>query len=170
MTSEQRAPMVKVGEPVPEFAGETDSGGAISRTDLLGHPSVVFFYPKAGSMGCSIESREFARLFDEFRAAGVKVVGVSVDRAEAQREFRQGCALPFELVADHDGKISARFGVLGRLGLARRTTFVIGADGRVVKVLRTWRPGGHARPALEAAAGERRVTPDTPRSADQRDR
>jgi thioredoxin-dependent peroxiredoxin len=140
---------LRVGDALPEFAGTTDSGGSVSRSDLLGRPAVVFFYPKAGSPGCSIESREFARRHGDFAAAGATIVGVSVDPAEAQQRFRESCGLPFRLLADADGTISRRFGVLGALRLARRTTFVIAPDGSIVDVIRTWRPGRHAELALE---------------------
>jgi len=140
---------LRVGDAVPEFSGTTATGQPLVRSDLLGRPVVVFFYPKAGSAGCSIESREFARRHADFTAAGAKVVGISVDPVEAQQKFRESCDLPFDLVADADGTISRRFGVLGALHLARRTTFVVGPDGSIVEVIRVWRPGRHAELALE---------------------
>jgi thioredoxin-dependent peroxiredoxin len=139
---------VAVGDPLPEFSGRTDSGSTVGRAALAGRPAVLFFYPKAGSPGCSIESREFARRLPEFTAAGVRVVGVSVDSATAQKRFREKCDLPFDLIADDDGAISRQFGVLGGLGVARRTTFLIGADGRVLEVVRSWRPRRHAEAAI----------------------
>lgn len=139
---------LRAGDRVPEFSGTTESGRTLGAADLLGHPSVLFFYPKAGSPGCSMESREFARHFAEFTASGVTVVGVSVDPPEAQQRFRESCGLPFELVADSDRSVSRRFGVLGRLGVARRTTFLLAADGTVLEVVRTWRPRRHVEVAL----------------------
>jgi len=139
----------RAGDPVPAFAGATDSGLTITNSDLLGRPTVLFFYPKAGSPGCSLESREFARHHAEFEAAGVRVVGVSVDPAESQRRFREECELPFDLIADVGREISSRFGVLGALGMARRTTFLLGPDGRILDVIHSWRPGRHADFALD---------------------
>jgi len=149
------------GDPLPDFAGTTASGATISLSDLRGRPAVLFFYPKAGSPGCSLESREFARLHARFEAAGIRVVGISVDSREAQQRFRDDCHLPFDLVADSGGEISRRFGVLGVLGLARRTTFLVGPDGKVLEVIRTWRPGRHAEDALDRLAAER-PPPQTP--------
>ena len=139
---------IVAGDPLPEFSGRTDSGSTVERSALIGRPTVLFFYPKAGSPGCSIESREFARLLPEFTAAGVRVVGVSVDPAAAQQRFREKCDLPFDLIADEDRSISRRFGVLGALGVARRTTFLVGADGRVLEVVRSWRPRRHPEAAI----------------------
>jgi thioredoxin-dependent peroxiredoxin len=141
-----------VGDPLPEFSGTTESGTPLSRSDLLGRPTVLFFYPKAGSPGCTLETREFARRSAEFVGAGVRVVGVSVDRPEAQQRFRDQCQLPFPLLADADGSISRRFGVLGALGVARRTTFLLGADGHVLEVVRSWRPRRHVEVALDRLA------------------
>lgn len=150
----------RAGEVVPEFSGRTTSGSTITRTDLLGQPSVLFFYPKAGSPGCSREAREFARRFSEFQALGVKVVGISVDRPDAQERFKIGCALPFDLIADATGEIARSFGVLGPLGLARRVTFLMGANGRVLRVVRAWRPRRHAAAALDRLAPRRAAVQD----------
>lgn len=140
---------LRAGDRLPEFSGATASGRELSRRELDGKTAVVFFYPKAGSPGCSIESREFARLHPAFLEAGAVVVGVSVDPTDAQRKFREECELPFDLVADPDGVVSRRFGVLGVLRMARRTTFVIDPRGSIVDVIRTWRPRQHAERALE---------------------
>lgn len=156
MSEGRRRGPLRVGEPLPEFSGTTASGATIARRDLLGRPTVLYFYPKAGSPGCSLESREFARLHGEFRAAGATVVGISVDSQKAQRGFQEHCGLPFDLIADDDGEISRRFGVLGRLGLARRTTFLVSAQGTVEGVIRTWRPGRHAGATLDRVLAGRR--------------
>ena len=95
MSSSPRRSPLQVGDLVPEFTGTTESGSSISSADLKGRPTVLFFYPEAGSPGCSIESREFARRTPELSAVGVRVLGISVDPTEAQRSFREDCHLPF---------------------------------------------------------------------------
>lgn len=168
MTEGRRKEPLRPGDFIPAFSGATDSGSVITNADLLGHRSILFFYPKAGSPGCSVESREFARHHAEFVAAGVTVVGVSVDPPEAQRTFRDACQLPFPLVADPDREISGRFGVLGALGMARRTTFLLGPDGRVLDVVRSWRPRYHADFALERLLGKRSEPGDSASATDAR--
>jgi len=150
VTGNQPSPGVRVGDRLPDFEGTTAGGGRICRDDLTGRPAVLFFYPKAGTVGCSIESREFARRHDEFVASGIRVVGISVDSTDDQQRFREECHLPFDLVADEDRTISRRFGVLGAAGVARRRTFVVDGRGRVVGVVRSWRPKRHVEGALSA--------------------
>ncbi len=149
------------GSPLPAFQGRTADGKTLGREALLGHPAVVYFYPKAGSLGCSLESREFARLHEKFAAAGARIVGISVDPADAQQRFQENCHLPFDLVADQDGAICRAFGVLGALRMASRTTFVVDARGTIVQVIRTWRPGKHAEAALAGVLASTTTAPGT---------
>jgi thioredoxin-dependent peroxiredoxin len=139
---------LRVGDRVPGFLGTTDEGRTVTDAELIGRPAVVYFYPKAGSVGCSIEAREFARHHEEFAAAGVRVIGVSIDSAAEQGRFRKSCSLPFDLLADASGDVSRRFGVQGRWRMARRTTFLLEADGTIREIVRSWRPGVHIRRAL----------------------
>lgn len=158
---------LRAGDPLPDFSGTTASGRQLSRSDLTGKAAVVFFYPKAGSPGCSVESREFARLHPAFAAAGAVVVGVSVDPPDAQRRFRDDCGLPFDLVADTEGRVSRLFGVLGALRMARRTTFVIDSRGSIVDVIRTWRPRQHADRALDRVRALGPASGETPSSTER---
>ncbi len=137
--------MISVGEAAPPISGMTDRGEPFSLADLKGHPVVVFFYPKAGSAGCTAEAKGFARHYDVLRASGVTVVGISVDSREAEARFAVTCALPFPLVADPTGAIARTYGVLGRFGSARRVTFVVAPDGRVAEIVKGVLPGRHVR-------------------------
>jgi len=140
--------MVGVGEPAPDFHGRTDSGGEIAFATLKGRPLVLYFYPKADTAGCTMEARGFAEHYAEFQRFGVQVVGVSVDPVEAQRKFHEKCQLPFPLVADADRTIARSYGVLGAFGVAKRVTFLIGANGTVEEVYQGVLPGPHVRRAL----------------------
>lgn len=148
MADAERKVPLRAGEAVPEFSAAATDGTTFSRGDLLGKLTVLYFYPKAGSAGCSMEAREFSRRLPEFSAAGAHVVGVSVDPVGDQRDFQKECELGFPLLADPDRRVSRSFGVLGLLGTARRVTFVIGPDGAVRDVVDSWRPGLHVREAL----------------------
>ncbi len=139
--------MLAEGDPAPDFEGTTASGEAIRLSSYRGRPVVLYFYPKASSPGCTLETRAFARLYPELRGHGAEVIGVSVDDVQAQHRFSESCALPFPLVADADQRISREYGVLGAFGKARRVTFIVGADGRVKRTVASLLPGPHVREA-----------------------
>ena len=140
--------MLAVGDAAPDFSAPTSQGATIDLARFRGRPVVLYFYPKAGTTGCTIEAKEFAQHYPEFERAGVALVGVSVDSVEAQTRFSESCHLPFPLVSDADRAIARRYGALGLLGTAKRVTFWIGPDGRIEEVHAGMLPGPHVRGAL----------------------
>lgn len=144
--------MLAVGDPAPDFEGASTRGERIGSATFRGRPLVLYFYPKAGTSGCTLEANDFARHYPEFERAGVAVVGVSVDPIERQERFADDCHLPFPLISDADRSIARRFGVLGFLGIAKRVTFWIGPDGRIEEVVTGMMPGPHVRAALDRLA------------------
>ncbi|MCI4346500.1 MAG: peroxiredoxin [Thermoplasmata archaeon] len=148
--------MLGVGAVAPEFEGTAADGSRFKLSSTRGRPLVLFFFPKANSAGCSVEARGFSEHYGEFRDQGVAVVGVSVDSVRAQAGFAANCALPFPLIADHDKSIARKYGVLGILGLARRVTFLVDPDGRVLEVVSGMLPTPHVRSSL-ARFGKARV-------------
>ncbi|MCI4360798.1 MAG: peroxiredoxin [Thermoplasmata archaeon] len=131
-----------------------DSGGRPVRTsDLQGKPFVLFFYPKAGSWGCTGEAVAFSARHDEFAARGIRLFGISVDTADDQQAFVAKCRLPYPLVVDRTATIARAFGVLGAFGLPRRVTFLIGADGRILHVTDSLLPGAHPDEVLRSFDG-----------------
>ena len=149
--------MLSVGAEAPDFTGTVADGSLLALSSFRGRPVVLYFYPKANSYGCTIEARGFSEHYAEFQAAGIAVVGVSVDSVESQRRFAAKCAIPFPLVADRDGSIARRYGVLGFLGLAKRVTYFIGPDGRIAQVVAGLAPGPHLRRALGRIRSEPRA-------------
>ena len=141
--------MLTAGERAPPFEGTTGEGKPFHLAELSGHPVVLYFFPKAGTYGCTRESMEFAHHYEQFRAKGAAVVGVSVDTVESQHEFGSECHLPFPLVADPEKRVAKLYGVLGAFGYARRVTFLIAADGRIAEVVASSLPTAHVRRSLE---------------------
>ena len=139
--------MLVPGDMAPDFEGTTASGSTLRLSSLRGRRVVLYFYPKAMTLGCTRESRAFAVQYPTLKAQGTEVIGVSVDDAGTQRTFQERCALPFPLIADVGGAISRRYGVLGAFGRARRVTFFLSADGRVDRIVRSMRPGPHTQEA-----------------------
>ncbi|MCI4364268.1 MAG: peroxiredoxin [Thermoplasmata archaeon] len=140
--------MIEVGALAPEFSGTAADGSPFTLSSTRGRAVVLFFYPKASSAGCSVEARGFSEHYEELQHHGVCVVGVSVDDVAAQARFVKNCSIPFPLIADHDKSIARKFGVLGFLGLARRVTFFLDAEGRVTEVVSGVLPTPHIRAAL----------------------
>ncbi len=144
--------MLAEGEIAPEFEGRTATGESIRLSSFRGKPVVLYFYPKAGTPGCTRESREFARRYPELKSRGAEVIGISVDDVDAQRGFASDCQLPFPLVADADRAICRQYGVLGAFGRARRVTFLVDPTGRVQRVVVSILPGPHVREASRLLA------------------
>jgi peroxiredoxin Q/BCP len=120
-------------------------------------PAVVYFYPAALTPGCTMESKRFSDLYDRFREAGYEVIGVSVDPAEKNEEFRAECDLPFPLVSDEGAGVTTDIGVLKDYGeygwLAARVTFLLDADGVVERVWDVTEAGEHPDEVLAAVTG-----------------
>lgn len=141
--------MLAVGDSAPDFEGTTGAGTRLRLSGLRGKPVVLYFYPKAGTYGCTRESTEFARAYPALQAKGAEVVGVSVDNTNDLKGFAESCSLPFPLVSDSERAISRQYGVLGAFGYARRVTFLISPDGRIDEVIASPLPGPHVRRSLE---------------------
>jgi peroxiredoxin Q/BCP len=136
----------------------TASDGGNLNLASPGQPLVLYFYPKDDTSGCTREAQDFTALAPEFAKAGVKVVGVSRDSMKSHDKFigKYGLAVP--LASDEDGRISDAFGtwvqksMYGRkyMGM-ERATYLIGADGRVLRAWRKVKVPNHANEVLKAA-------------------
>jgi peroxiredoxin Q/BCP len=152
--------MIGEGDKAPALTVETSDGSKINLA-APGQPLVLYFYPKDDTSGCTREAQDFTALAPEFKKAGVKIVGVSRDAMKSHEKFIGKYSLAVPLVSDADGRISEAFGtwveksMYGRkyMGM-ERATYLIGADGRVLKAWRKVKVPGHAQEVLKAA-GER---------------
>jgi peroxiredoxin Q/BCP len=112
---------------------------------------VVYFFPKAFTSGCTREAIRFNEIYDEFKAIGFEVLGVSVDGVDTLRKFAEKYGLRFKLLSDEGGSLARRLGILRPTGTAERVTYVL-KSGSVVEVLRGLRSADqHADKALEVA-------------------
>ena len=126
---------LKVGDPAPAFSLPSTSGRTVSLSQFKGKKKVVLaFYPKAFTGGCTKEMSSYRETHAQFQEAGAQVLGVSMDVIETQKRFAEGLKLPFELLADPDGKAAAAYRVKGEL-FASRTTFVINEDGVIAAIV-----------------------------------
>jgi len=139
--------MLGVGEVAPDFAIAMADGSTRNLSAFQGHPVIVFFFPKANTSGCTMETRGFAERYPTFQQSGVEVVGVSVDSTETQAAFAQKCGSRFPMVGDPTKEIARKYGVLGFLGVAKRVTFLVDPHGRIQDVVEGMLPGPHLRAA-----------------------
>ena len=124
-----------VGAPAPKVSAVNQEGKTIAFATVYAKGiTLVYFYPKAGTSGCTAEACSLRDSYDKLRAKGLQIIGVSRDTAEAQKHFQSENKLPFTLVADADSKVAEAFGVPMMMGglipLASRQSFII-KDGKV---------------------------------------
>jgi peroxiredoxin Q/BCP len=147
--------MVEEGKPAPDFELKTDSGESIKLSGLRGRQVVLYFYPKDDTPGCTTQACGIRDAYGEFEEAGAVVLGVSPDNERSHGKFKEKYGLPFTLLADEDHAVADEYGVwaektyMGRSYMGvERSTFVIGEDGNVKKVLRKVKPDTHADDVL----------------------
>ena len=137
--------VLEPGDEAPEIAAPNQDGETVE-PDWAG-VSVVYFYPKDDTPGCTVEAQEFQADLDDYRAAGVTVYGVSVDGVDSHADFADEYGIEFDLLADPDGEVVDAFDVERSRGVASRTTGVV-VDGSVQAVYEGVDPDGHARDVL----------------------
>lgn len=125
--------MLQVGDSVGAFDAQTSTGQNVSLKGLLGTAFIVYFYPKSFTSGCTIETRRFASLYQDFKELDVEVLGVSSDSLQIQCDFADQMSASFPLVSDPQGKIYKAFGLtsLKIYRLVRRVTFFVDEQGKV---------------------------------------
>lgn len=131
---------MKRGDIVEEFALPDQSGTRRTLSEFLQDgPVVLFFYPAAGTPGCTKEACHFRDLASEFADAGAIRVGISTDPVDKQAKFAKSHSFDFPVLSDSDGTVAQSFGVkrglLGKLMPVKRTTFIIDTDRRVLDVI-----------------------------------
>jgi peroxiredoxin Q/BCP len=149
--------MINEGDKAPSITVKASDGGNVNLA-APAQPLVLYFYPKDDTSGCTREAQDFTALAEDYRNAGVKVIGVSRDPMKSHEKFIGKYDLAVPLVSDEDGRISDAFGtwveksMYGRkyMGM-ERATYLIGADGRVLRAWRKVKVPKHAEDVLKAA-------------------
>ncbi|MBI5211387.1 MAG: peroxiredoxin [Elusimicrobia bacterium] len=149
------------GSAAPDFTAKDGEGREFRLSEHAGkRPVVLFFYPKDGTPGCTREVCSVRDAFPELRRLDVAVAGLSYDSVKSHARFAAKHALPFPLLSDPDGAIAKAYGAYRRL-FARRMTFIVGADGRIVYVDPAVEPEGHGAALVKVLAG---LAPASPRA------
>jgi peroxiredoxin Q/BCP len=126
---------LKVGDTAPDFEADDSLGGRTRLSYLRGQWVVLYFYPRAFTPGCTRQAKNFRDNYDDLRALGAEVIGVSTDDAEKQCDFGKSMKARFPLIADQSGEVTRAFDVKwALLPVAKRVTYVIDPDGVVAAV------------------------------------
>ena len=152
---------IAVGDPAPAFTLPASRGRTASSAPLRGKPYVLYFYPKADTSGCTKQACAFQEALPQLGALGLDVIGVSRDPLRALDKFADKYGLDFPLASDEAGALTEAYGVWVEKSMygkkymgIERSTFLVGADGRVARVWPKVKVDGHAEEVLAAAKAD----------------
>lgn len=152
--------VISVGVPAPDFKLMDETGVSRQLSEYRGQPVVLYFYPKDDTPGCTTEACNFRDGYGDYKRAGVVILGISPDSVKSHAQFKEKYGLPFTLLADEGHKVCDLYQVWGlKKFMGReydgvfRTTFVISAEGKIVKVFENVKPEGHSLEVLAALQG-----------------
>lgn len=147
--------MLEIGNRMPDFSAADQNGNIVKSADLIGKKTVVYFYPKANTPGCTAEACSLRDNYERFLALGYNVIGISKDSVKAQKNFSDKYALPFPLLADTDALIIKAFGARGEKKLYGKTyegilrkTFIFNENGILEEIIDKVNTKNHAEQIL----------------------
>ena len=148
---------ISAGTLAPDFVLPDETGTERKLSDYLGSPVVLYFYPKDDTPGCTTEACNFRDDYSQYQETGVVILGVSPDSPKKHAKFKEKYDLPFALLADEQHKVCEMYGVWGPKKFrgreyegVLRTTFLIDAQGKIVKVFEKVKPAEHSVEVLAA--------------------
>ncbi|GMU96772.1 MULTISPECIES: peroxiredoxin [Ignavibacterium] len=143
---------LKISEAAPDFTLQDSEGNSYTLSSYRGlSPVVIYFYPKAGTPGCTKQACGIRDNWSKFSENGIVVLGISVDSKEDIKEFIQENNLNFPLLSDENKEVSKAYGVLNNLGLANRITFIVNKEGKIAEIIREVDVQKHADQVFEIA-------------------
>jgi len=147
--------MPKAGDAAPLFTGQDQDGKTVKLADVIGKKIVLlYFYPKDFTGGCTKEACGFRDRMGDLQTNNVEVIGVSFDSVDSHKKFADAYKLNFTLVANPDGKIVAAYDAkMPVVSMAKRVSFLIGLDGKIVHVTDAGNPDIHFNEMKDAIAG-----------------
>jgi peroxiredoxin Q/BCP len=148
--------MPQAGQTAPNFTLPSQDGSKISLDSFRGKWVVLYFYPKDMTTGCTIEAHNFQQDIEKYQKLDAVVVGVSVDSTDSHKEFCAKEGLSFKLLSDQDKTVVAQYGSMGDhmgIKMAKRNTFLINPQGKIVQVWTAVNPQQHSEQVLAALNG-----------------
>ena len=148
--------MLKIGDKMPQFEVMDQNGNMVSSKDLLGKKTIIYFYPKDNTSGCTAEACNLRDNYQAMVAKGYNVIGVSKDSAKSHKNFAEKYELPFTLLADTSTEMIQAFGAWGEKTLygkkymgTLRTTFIFNEEGILTEIIEKVDTSNHAAQILK---------------------
>jgi peroxiredoxin Q/BCP len=133
---------LKVGDKAPGFTANDQNGKEVSLADFKGKITILYFYPKDDTPGCTAEACDFRDNYQSLLSKGYEVIGVSTDDEKSHKKFETKYSLPFTLIADESKEINEAYGVWVEKNMygkkymgTGRTTFIINGDGIISNII-----------------------------------
>jgi peroxiredoxin Q/BCP len=143
---------LKVGDKAPDFTLQDAYGKSFHLSSFKGKvPVIVYFYPKAGTSGCTKEACGIRDDWSKFEQNKIPVLGISTDDKPAIKKFIDDYKLNFPLLSDADKKVSKEYGVIGMLGYDKRVTFIVDKNSKIADVMEVKDIANHSKTVLEKA-------------------
>jgi peroxiredoxin Q/BCP len=143
---------LKVGDKAPDFTLQDAYGKSFHLSSFKGKvPVIVYFYPKAGTSGCTKEACGIRDDWRKFEQNKIPVLGISTDDKPAIKKFIDDYKLNFPLLSDADKKVSKEYGVIGMLGYDKRVTFIVDKNSKIADVMEVKDIANHSKTVLEKA-------------------
>ena len=148
--------MIKIGDKMPDFEVVDQDGKTVRSQDLLGKKTIIYFYPKDNTSGCTAEACNLRDNYEAMAAKGYNVIGVSKDSAASHKKFIEKYQLPFTLLADTSTEMIQAFGAWGEKSLygrkymgTLRETFIFDENGILVEIIDKVDTKNHAAQILK---------------------
>lgn len=147
--------MLKIGDRMPDFEVMDQDGNKVSSKDLIGKKTIIYFYPKDNTSGCTAEACNLRDNYETLIAKGYNVVGVSKDSVKSHKNFKEKYSLPFTLLSDTSTEMLQTFGAWGEKKMYGKTvmgtirkTFIFDENGILTEIIEKVDTGNHAAQIL----------------------